>query len=246
MSPFESNLEWFEAYLSDELSESEVQEFERRMQDDKSFRAAFEDHKKFRQGIEWASLADSLEEVKRIHQTMSDSDLNVSKSKEAPIRRLSTLPSWSLAATLLLGILITTFYFQVLRSDQRSNFANFNDLEEIHPLYGTGGEEIPIFETQLNVRIITRASTSPATDSAKILLQVFQSEKETLFIDTSAMAIILTTPFEKIVSDFDDDRFYATYYHQEEPIPSVFQLASNEVAYSIPIHRQQWDQLTTK
>ncbi|NND31049.1 MAG: hypothetical protein HKN76_00570 [Saprospiraceae bacterium] len=242
MAADRSNIEWFEAYLSNELSEEEVQAFDRRIEMESSFREAFEEHKKFQQVVEWASLANSLEEVKHIHQSLSDDHLDLKKPQLPPIRKLSISSAWTIAATLLLGVLITTFYFQVIRPDGGTSIVQFNS-EDIHPLYGTGGDDIPVFENQLRVGIVRPATNSGFSDTTQILFQIFQAEIELLAVDTSSLSVILMTPFDKIIRDFENDEFYALYYEQEAPRPSVLQVANERVAFSVPINQTVWDKL---
>jgi hypothetical protein len=243
MAANKADIEWFEAYLCDELSAGELQNFERRIESEKSFREAFEEYKKFRQGVEWASLADSLEEVKQIHQSLSDNELDLKKPTLPPIRNLSISPAWTIAATLLLGVMITTFYFQVIRPDGGSSIVQLNSPEDMHPLYGTGGDDIPLFENQLRVEIVRPSTITGFSDTVQILFQIFQAENEMLAVDTSSLAVILMTPFDQIIRDFKNDAFYAMYYEQKAPMPSVLQVANERVAYSVPINQTVWHKL---
>jgi hypothetical protein len=234
-----ANIEWFEDYLTGEISAEDRDVFERRLSDDAAFRQAFDEHKRLREGLEMASLSHSLEQVRRIHSTLSDEDLkpqSAERSKTVHIRNWQTM-----AATLLIGILMTTAYFKLRDFESGS----FNGTGSDGPaLYGSGNEQIPILEKNVTVTVVHFDSSFKSTQMEQVMFQVFQSRsQELLRMDTTNHSIALWTPYDKTVSDIQNERFNWTYYSNPDHGIPVFQMVSEDAAFSLPVPPARWLQM---
>ncbi len=243
MSNIDPNLELFEKYLNGELSKIEGFDFEKKLKDDPEFLEAFNAHKNLRKGIEWATISNSLEQVKRIHKAVVDDNLKLEAKPAKHIKGNSLSNFRSLAAMLLVGILATTIYFKVFSPTQDTDhFVNL-DLDNSHLLYGTGGENIPLIDMLYEVKVDSIPSVGPG-GTESILFQLFISDNEAFVIDTTALAVVLFTPYQEIVEAFEQKEFQAIYYHRTDESASTFQLVSEKAVFSLPMSNNYWTQLT--
>ena len=238
MEDSRANIEWFEDYLTGEISAEDHHVFERRLSEDIAFRNAFDEHKRLREGLEMVSLAHTLEQVKRIHHTISDQDLKP-QSSERP--KTILIRNWqTMAATLLIGILMTTAYFKL--ADSEGSFSGTGS--DVPTLYGSGDEQIPILEKNLMVTVVQFDSSFKSTRLEQIMFQVFQSRsQELLKMDTINHSIALWTPYDKTVSDIQNEHFTWTYYRNPDHGIPVFQMVSEDAAFSLPVPLERWLQM---
>ncbi|MBK8504214.1 MAG: hypothetical protein IPL46_19605 [Saprospiraceae bacterium] len=127
-----------------------------------------------------------------MHQTINDEELkfDIKESQPAfPLKRYL-----SIAAALILGILITSLYF--IASPGSAQMAVI-DPTDPPDLYGTGGDEIPLFEEVIQVRIEYIPQENPAIELAQIRLQIFEAKTESFVIDTSTLSLVLFTPVQR-------------------------------------------------
>ncbi len=105
-------------------------------------------------------------------------------------------------------------------------------------LFGSGGDELPLLEKTLPVRIL--ASDNEIADSVLVLFQVFKSEKEELRLDTVNQSILILTPYESVVMAMEANRFHGLYHQEVGELPANLQLISNSLSLGIPLDAGLW------
>ena len=242
MDEQDNYIEEFEKYITGEFSEPEQTAFEQQLREDKTFADAFAEHRKLRKGIEWASISGTLAEVRKIHDSLEAEDLTLVTA--TPVRRLGIGKWLSVAAALVFGVLMTVLYFEIGRPTKPGErFVKIDDQKD--QLYGTGGDEIPIYEA-LHQVVIEGMIPTGGDGSPQVLIQVFSHATEKLLIDTFTNAVIYLTPYEHRVEDLEKGTLSILYRHGSERITGSLQFIGSSHVIGIPMTTTHWDQLKRK
>lgn len=191
----ENTINIFDSYLRNELSELERQQFETKLETDREFQAAFQQHKRLVGDIQQNAR---LETLKMIHGVQEEYlAKNNSSSKLINLKQLISIAAIFI---IVLGFGFGTYY--LLNPDNQKkeiaeNQTNFED----EPVFGGSQDRNLIINKTIPILVIDSSTMSVSEIKTEIILKIYENKKNDGFYTlTNNILTIFSSQYSSRVS----------------------------------------------
>jgi hypothetical protein len=192
----ENTINIFDSYLRNELSESERQQFEGKLETDPEIQAAFEQHKRLVVDIQQIAR---LETLKMIHGVQEEylAKKNNSSSKFINLKQLISIAA---ILIIILGFGFGTYYLLNPDNQKKEIAENQTNFEDESAFGGSQNRNLIINKT-IPVLVIDSSTMSISEIKTEIILKIYENKKNDGFYTlTDNILTIFSSQYSSSVS----------------------------------------------
>lgn len=169
----ENNIDIFDSYLRNELSITEKQQFEHKLNKDPEFNAAFQEHEEFIKDIQQNTRLESLQMIRRVQDDFLLKK-NIQKTKVFDFKRLISIAAIFIV---LIGFGFGIFYFSKNTENQNNEIADNQSKDDDQIIFGGSVDRNLILKKLIPVLNFDTSSLVKTVLRKNIMLEIYRNTK---------------------------------------------------------------------